>query len=482
MGANEKTWARLLTGLSARLLVLTIFFVMLSEVFIYAPSVARYRLVYMQERIAAAHLASLALEAPPDNMVSDELMTELLEHARSNGIVLRRPQSKALMLSKDMPARVAATFDLRQASFFPLIMEAFMTLTRSGKRLMRVIGPSPRDANVLVETIIDEAPMRMEMLDYSWRILTLSILISVSTAVLVYLSLHWMFVRPMVGLTDSMTAFRRNPEDVASVIMPGKRRDEVGRARRELADLQQGLRKALQQREHLAALGSAVTKISHDLRNILATAQLVSDGLANSKDPNVTRAAPRLFGAIDRAVKLCSQTLKFAHEGTPPPQRIRFDLRELYQDVADTLAEPNQGKVSFHGRIETPFEISADRDQVYRVLLNLLMNACEAGADQITVGATREDGEAIIEVSDNGPGLPQKVRENLFQAFSGSGRAGGTGLGLAIARDLMRAHGGDIELAKTSDTGSVFRLRLPADDRGRRRARPPADASETIDA
>lgn len=451
-------------GLSARLLVLTIFFVMLSEVFIYAPSVARYRLVYMQERIAAAHLASLALEAPSDNTVGEVLMNELLDHARSFGIVLRRPQSKALMLSRDMPPGVGATYDLQKTSFFPLIGEAFATLSRGGKRLIRVIGPSPRDPNVRVETIIDEAPMRAEMYDFSRRILMLSVIISVMTAALVYLSLHWLFVRPMVGLTDSMVAFRRDPENVDTMIVPGGRRDEVGRAQRELADMQLGLRGALRHRARLAALGSAVTKISHDLRNMLATAQLVSDGLAHSKDPNVARAVPRLMTAIDRAVQLCSQTLKFAHEDAPPPQRTRFDLAALHRDVADELAEANQGKVKFEAGIESPFEIAADRDQIYRVFLNLLMNACEAGAERITVGATRQDGEVVIEVGDDGPGLPNRVREHLFEAFAGSGRAGGTGLGLAIARDLMRGHGGDIELAATSDVGTTFRLRLPAGD------------------
>ena len=122
---------RLWTGLSARLLVLTIFFVMLSEVFIYAPSIGRYRLVYMQERIAAAHLASLAIQAPPDRGVPEPLLRQLLDHARSYGVVLRRDASKALMLSGDMPPKIDVTYDLRQAEFFPLIWEAFMVLDDS---------------------------------------------------------------------------------------------------------------------------------------------------------------------------------------------------------------------------------------------------------------------------------------------------------------------------------------------------------------
>lgn len=463
MDKGQGNRSQLLTGLSARLLVLTVFFIMLSELFVYAPSIARYRLVYMQERIAAAHLASLALEAPSDNKVSDALMTELLDHARSYSIVLKRPQSKALMLAKDMPGKVQAAYDLGHAAFFPLIGEAFMTLGRGGSRLIRVIGPSSKDPGVLVETVIDEAPMRAEMYDYSKRILALSIAISLATAFLVYLSLHWLFVRPMVSLADSMQAFRQDPENVNSMVTPGQRRDEVGLAQRELAGMQAALRRALQQRAHLAALGTAVTKISHDLRNILATAQIISDGLAVSEDPNVKKAAPRLLAAIDRAVTLCSETLKFAHEGTPPPRRSRFDLERLVRDVEAALGEPGQRDVVVRVGFKAPFEISADHEQIFRVFLNLMVNACEAGADEIAVAARREAGQAVIEVSDNGPGLPPKARERLFEPFSGTGKAGGTGLGLAIARDLMRGHGGNVELASSTDAGATFRLTLPDD-------------------
>ena len=326
-----------LTGLSARLLVLTIFFVMVSEVFIYAPSIGRYRLVYMQERIAAAHLASLALDVPSDNLVSTALMEELLDHARSRGIVLRRPDSKALMLSSNMPASVAATYDLREMAFFPLIWKAFLVLGRSGTRYIRVIGQSPKSTDILVETIIDEAPMRAEMFDFSGRILALSIAISLMTATLVYLSLHLLFVRPMLGITQSMVSFRNDPEDARRMIVPGRRRDEIGRAQRELADMQGGLRSALQQRERLAKLGTAVTKINHDLRNILATVQLLSDRVGDSDDPKVRRVAPSLLAAIDRAIKLCSETLSFAHEGAPPPQPAGFELAALVGEVGGVV-------------------------------------------------------------------------------------------------------------------------------------------------
>lgn len=448
-------------GLSARLLLLTIFFVMVSEILIYAPSIGRFRITYLEERIAAAHLASLALVVPTDNMVSAGLRQELLSHARSYGIVLRRPASKALVLSRDMPPRIDAVYDIRDHRFFPLIGEAFATLARDGDRFLRVVGVSPKNPRVLVETIINEAPMRAEMYDYSGRIMALSILISLITASLVYLSLHWLFVRPMRAITASMIAFRDNPEDGTRVVTPSGRTDEIGQAQHELADMQIGLRAALQQKARLAALGTAVAKISHDLRNILATARLVSDRVGASNDPEVKRNAPTLLGAIDRAVTLCSQTLRFAQEQTPPPQLGVFSLHGLVREVAGEAGGLQTRPVACDNRVDAAFELSADREQLFRVLSNLVRNAYEAGADTVTVEAGLEGGTVVIDIADDGPGLPAKVRETLFQPFSGSGHVGGTGLGLSIARDLTRGHGGDIELVRTGPGGTVFRLILP---------------------
>ena len=282
----------LLTGMSARLLLLTVFFVMLSEVFIYAPSIGRYRITYLEERIASAHLASLALEAPSSSPVSSELLEELLKSTKSYGIVLRRPSSKVLMLSRNMPPKVHASYDMRDKEFFALISEAISVMWNTDRRMIRIVGPSPTNPDVLVETVINEWVLREMMLDYSARILLLSIVISLMTATLVYLSLQWLFVRPMLSITNSMVNFRRDPDDARRLIQPSRRRDEIGRAERELAQMQSRLRDALKQRIRLAALGTAVTKINHDLCNILATAQLVSDHVSDSADP-AWRARPR---------------------------------------------------------------------------------------------------------------------------------------------------------------------------------------------
>ncbi|HTC18108.1 MAG TPA: sensor histidine kinase, partial [Stellaceae bacterium] len=110
-------------GLSARLLVLTVFFVMLSVVLIFVPSVARFRLAYLEDHIDAAHLAISALEATPDNMVSKQLTQELLAHVGAHGIVVHTPD-KTLMLAPEMPPNVDATYDLRSQGMFAMIGDA----------------------------------------------------------------------------------------------------------------------------------------------------------------------------------------------------------------------------------------------------------------------------------------------------------------------------------------------------------------------
>lgn len=452
-------------GLSARLLILTIAFVMLAEVLIYAPSIARYCRTYLEERLADGHLAILALEATPDHMIGEALERELLDHVGARAVALAKPGAGKLMLTASPPSAVDATYDLRETSLLSMMRASFRTLLGDGGGVIRAVGPSPTNPDALVEVVVEEGPLRRSMMAYSNRILGLSLVISLIAAALVYLSLHLLLVRPMQRLTDSMMRFREEPEDASRVVRPSARTDEVGVMERELASMQQGLRGALQQKAHLAALGTAVTKINHDLRNILATARLVSDRLAGSEDPQVQRIAPTLLGAIDRAVNLCEQTLDFTRQGAPKVEPQSFDLNHLIADVEASLAMPVNGRPALHALLPNRFPIVADREQLHRVFSNLARNAVEAGATRIEVSARAETDRFLIDVSDNGPGLSPRAREHLFQPFSGSSRAGGTGLGLAIARELVRAHGGDLRLERTTAEGSCFRLILPSQRR-----------------
>lgn len=469
MPATKISLPPLTRSLSARLLVLTVAFVMLGEVLIYVPSIARYRLVYLQERLAAAHQASLVVEAAPGGAVTPELERELLLHARAQSIALMRPDAAYLVLGHT-PQSIEAGFDLSGATPVTLIRDAFVTLAHPEGRVIRVMGPARVDPRVRVDITMDEAPMRAEMLDYSRRILLLSIVLSLMTAALVYLSLHWLMVRSMRRMTESMVAFREAPEDASSGITVTGRSDEIGVAQRELARMQRGLRAALRQRRHLAALGAGVSRINHDLRNILSTAALVSDSLAHSDDPEVKRQTPTLMAAINRAIALCEATLSFARPEESEPARTRFTLAPLVDEVGKALALPAEGGLIFRHEVDPALEVDADRDQIFRVLLNLARNAVEAseGSGEVRIAARRSAGAVEVEVADAGPGLAQVAREHLFEPFTGSARPGGVGLGLAIARELARGHGGDLTLVKSDASGTTFRLSLPEGEAGRR--------------
>jgi signal transduction histidine kinase len=459
----------LLRSLSARLLVLTIFFVMVSEVLIFVPSVARFRMTYFENRLAAGHLATVALEASATGELEPGLTDRLLAQVGARGVALHRRDGSVLRLDSARPQQADFTIDLTHPNTLLAIRGSFRTLLGDGNRVLRVLGPSTTDNTETVEVLLDEAPLRNEMWDFGIRILELSVVISLLTAALVYLSLQWLLVRPMRRVTASMMQFREDPEDASRMIAASARKDEIGVAERELGVLQKTVRQALAERARLAALGTAVTKINHDLRSILATARLVTDGLTASAAPEVRRVAPRLLDAIDRAVALCTQTLDFSREGAPPLAPSRFSIAALVDEIGPGLGPPGDS-ITIDCPIPPDIMVEADRQQLYRVLLNLARNAVEAGAHRLRLTAASEDGVTAIDLVDDGPGLPPKARDNLFRPFFGSARPGGSGLGLAIARELMRAHGGELALVSSTAAGTMFRLTLPTAARSLSRA------------
>jgi signal transduction histidine kinase len=458
-------------SLSQKLLLLVVAFVIVGELLVFAPSVSRFRFSYLQQRLANAHLATLALDATPDKMVSEELSMMLLDLAEVRGVVLRKGTGPRRVLSSSMPPKVDVKTNLDTSNWMQMIGDAFDTLLHGGNRVLSVMGMSPKDPAVEVEILLDEGPLRADMAAYAGRILVLSIAISALTALLLYSALRWLIVRPLQSVTHDIEAFRSDPEGETALPADHGRGDEIGIVERALSDMQRTVRSSLRQKANLATLGTAVAKINHDLRNVLSTAQLLSDYLERSDDPKVRKVAPSLMRAIDRAVALCTDTLNFTSE-PPPPERRNVDLRALIEELEGTLrpdkggsaAETSEKDAAASWRVEIAdgFTVSADREQLFRVLLNIVRNAQQSGATRIRFSA-HDNGETgkAIDIFDNGPGLSPRAQENLFRPFAGSGRPGGTGLGLAIARDLMRAHGGDVVLARTGADGTIFRLILP---------------------
>ena len=458
----------MLNSLSGRFLILTTVFVMLAEILIFVPSIARFREDYLANRLERAQIASLALLA--DDMLSDDLEAELLVNAEVFNVVLRRDEVRQLMLASPMPRPIDATFDLRDPGALTLIRDAMARLFETEPEVIRVIGAPVRDAGLLIEVTMDAEPLRAAMIDYGVRILILSAVISVFTALLLFGAVRVFLVHPIKGVVNYMQRYASAPEDARGIIQPSAGVKELREAEDALLQLQTELTQALKQRERLAQLGGAVAKVSHDLRNILTSAQLFTDRIEGSEDPLVRRLAPKLVGSITRAVSLCESTLAFGRAEEPAPTLTVFGLSGVVADVVDSeKLAVRAGGLEFVEDIPATLNLRADPEQMFRVISNLVRNARQAveasgKPGQITLRAREVDDHWCIEVSDTGPGLPPKAQENLFTPFQGNARKGGSGLGLAISSELVRGHGGVLSLKKTGPEGTTFEIRLPKGD------------------
>ena len=458
----------MLNSLSGRFLILTVIFVMLAEVLIFVPSIARYREDYLLLRLERAQIASLALLA--DDMIDVELEQELLNNAGVYNVVLRRDEMRQLILSSPIPEPISATYDMRGASAGVLIKDAMMQLLETDNRVVRVIGAPVQEAGLLIEVTMDTDDLRMSMIDYGVRILALSAVISVVTAFLLFLAVRAILVRPIKGVVGYMQSYAAAPEDARSVITPTAGVSELREAEEALLALQTELTASLKQRERLAQLGAAVAKVSHDLRNILTSAQLFTDRIETSEDPLVRRLAPKLVNSITRAVSLCEGTLAFGRAEEPAPTFSRVALHEIASDVAESETLAASGtEVEIAAAVPSDMMVRADHEQLFRIVMNLVRNARQAISATgkpglITITARDEEESWLIRIEDTGPGLPKKAQDNLFTPFQGGARKGGSGLGLAIAQELARGHGGAVYMRQTGPSGTVFEICLPKGD------------------
>jgi signal transduction histidine kinase len=462
-------------GLSGKLLLLTIPLVMIAEILIYVPAIANFRMNRLNDRLAAANTAALVLDAAPSGMVPDSLARQILTSIGARAVAIKMGQQRRLLASADLPSSIDHDVDVRSMTVWSAIIDSFEIMLESGNQAIRVIGPSARtvgpaaDGAQFIEVVIDEAPLRQAMYRFSRNLLLVSLGIAILTAALVYLALHYLFVRPMRRLTANLVGFHENPESSARIIVPSQRGDEIGVAERELSDMQRDLVSMLHQKSRLAALGLAVSKINHDLRNLLASSQLLSDQLASVPDPRVQRFAPKLMRSLERAIAFCQSTLSYGRAQEAPPDRRMIPIEPVVAEVRESAGLASDASITWISAIERGLTIDADPDQLFRILLNLVRNAAQAlegrprndaAPQQIRITGRREGSVAIIEVSDTGPGVPARARDHLFEAFQTSGRPGGSGLGLAIAAELVRAHGGDINLVEGT-IGATFRIAVP---------------------
>ena len=462
---------RIRFGLTARFLVLFAVLVVVAEIAVYVPWIASFHDNWLRYRLSAGYSAALVFDAAPRGMISGTLSRQLLDSVPARVIVLQKNGTRRILAAGKMPSKVDETYDLRQPSYLRTIAATYRTLMAPDGRVLTILGEAPAGSEA-VEITLDESLLKTAIARASRRILTVSLVTSILSAGLAVAIIHLMMLGPVRRLTKSLMHFADDPEDAARIIVPSGRNHEIGHAEAALAVMQDALARELNQKKHLAALGLAVAKINHDMRNMLASAQILSDRLADLTDPLARRLAPKLVATLDRAIRFCEATLAYGRAVDEPPKQRLVGLRGIVSEAAETAALTVRGKIAILNEVPDGFEIFADPEQMFRVLVNLIRNGAEAleragpspgRPARVTISASRDDTNACIEIADTGPGVPNAARAKLFSAFLNSTRPGGSGLGLAIAADLVRAHGGRIMLApeESEENGACFRVTLP---------------------
>jgi signal transduction histidine kinase len=463
-------------GLATRVLLLNTAYVIVAATMIYIPAIANYRDNWLQQRLRAAYTAALVLDAAPHAMVPPELEQQLLESVGARLIVLSKHGTKQILAAAELPEAVNDVYDFREPAFLPLpdAVNTLMinTIIAPPGRVITILGEAPRGGESIAVTM-DEGPLVRAMRAYSLRLLAVTLFMSAIVAILATLAIHLMVLRPVRRLTDNLIEFGANPGFFSRPgALPAGGSHELAHAEEELAIMRDSLLRELNEKKHLAALGLAVAKINHDMRNMLTSAQLLSDRLTNVDDPLAQRLAPKLVATLDRAIRFCEATLAYGRAVDDPPRSAQFSLHGLVAEIIEFVSLETHGEIAFINSVAADFEILADREQMFRVLMNLVRNSAEALENmkgdegrpkRISVNSWLADETVFIEVSDTGPGVPQGARERLFIPFSSS-RSGGSGLGLVIASDLVRGHGGDIKLISGADRGewgTTFRITLP---------------------
>ena len=451
-------------SLSSQLLVLTILFVMAVEVVIYVPTIAQFRKNFLDQRLVAAQIAILSLEETDEDGVSPMLESQLLEVAEIQAVVVTTEEAREMVLRSALPETLSGTYDLRDPGLIELARGAFMTFLRKGEGSIQIQGEPVNSRYLNIQVVIPEEPLYFSMVEFSKSLLLNSLIISFFTGGLIYISIMFFLVRPTKRITKNLTRFAEQPDLEQNTLKASGRGDEIGLLEDQISSMQGEIQKALHQKTHLTNLGLAVSKINHDLKNILTTARLSLDRLTSGKGKeNQEQVMARLLRSVDRAVNLGERTLKYGRAEEPPPDKHSFSIAVLIEEVQDNLQDSAGVDLTWTIKASKTLKVNADQEQLFRVVLNLCRNAIEAmeGTGNLTISAGVRGRWHEIKVKDSGPGIPEHLQKDLFVPFGITTKGGGSGLGLAIAQELIKAHRGNILLEKSDLHGTVFLITLP---------------------
>jgi len=452
--------------LRVKLLLLICICVILTEALVFIPSIANRQHRWFENQHRFAYALSLSVSKSDEYGLEERALTnlELVE------LTIISPNGAEKKIITEQPSvTIDKRVDLDKSTDLNYIVSSIRTLFIGGNRIIHIIGKIGDDGTKL-SLLTRDYSLREALFQFSERFFFSSLAIALIVATAIYLLVTEILLRPIYRIYSNMLDFVMAPDDPRAILVPQCRDDEIGLAERRIAAIESELQRSYTHQKHLADLGLAISKINHDMRNLLASAQLISDRLAAIDDPLIKRLTPKLLRTIDRAISYTRNILVYGRTQEQSPNCQQLHLKSLVDEMIDMLELGQYGNIRIDNKVADDFEIKADREQFHRIFTNLCRNAAQALASDtannqdithiITINAHYEGEEAVIDVSDTGPGLPDRAREHLFQPFRGSVHGNGTGLGLAICHELIRAHNGTIRLIDEA-VGAHFEIRLP---------------------
>jgi signal transduction histidine kinase len=374
----------------------------------------------------------------------------------------------ALVVSTFSPAQEAEMQERTRGSIQGFSEQGNETQVAGERFLYTSVDLAPGAATPVSLTVLksyDQATLFIGSLN---RLLLLLGLLAVAAGSLVIFLISDTFTKPLANLVEGVRALERGDFSYPLQSTGG---DEVAEVSRAFDGMRASLRTAQRQlidTERLATIGRMASSISHDLRHpltaVMANAEFLSEpGLDAAQREDLYR---EIRDAVDRMTDLVESLLEFS--------RAREHLRPVYGRMADTAnravhavqTHPEFNGVDIQVSCEGRGEGWFDPKKMERVFLNLLLNACAAvprGSGHVEVNI-REAKEGLeVRVADNGPGIPEPIRDTLFEPFVSYGKENGTGLGLTVVQKIFQDHGGDVSVEATGAGRTVFKLVLPHD-------------------
>jgi len=472
ISGEQSTKIPLWRRLRVRLVVLICLSVFFTEILVFVPTLANVERRWFENRHQSLHALALVL-ADDHTAFERGLYRPILSASEALGLrVISPPEGTILEMRRDQGDLIIdEIIDVARFSNIQLALHALETLfSQDGQRILQLDG-SIENSGVELSVIMTDRSLHQALVVYAKRFSAISLTIALIAASLIYLIVSLVLVRPIQKIYYNILDFVADPANPSRIMIPEARHDEVGFAQRRIATIETALQQNYIRRKRLADLGLAVSKINHDMRNMLASAQLISDRLSEVDDPMVRRLAPKLMRTLDRAINYSQSVITHGRVQETAPQIKPLPLHQLIEDVFGMLGAHGANEVELCNHVTTDFEIKADAEQLHRVIMNLCRNAIEAMTTQknldnarpkqIIIEAHHEGENSVIAIKDTGPGFPASARAHLFEPFQGSMSKNGTGLGLAICDELIRAQNGTICLMDSEIwPGTYFEIRL----------------------